>query len=431
MENVNAPVLKKIGKYEVVRELGRGATCTVYLANDPFVKRQVAIKLINPDALRHPIYGKLYRKQLFTEAALAGKLIYPHIVAIYDAVLGEDESYIVMEYVSGGTLERYTHVDNLMPLDRLMEIIFKCCRALSFANSFGVIHRDIKPANIMLGGSDNIKISDFGAALIPQGDTTQVTGIGSLAYMSPEQLREEKLSHQTDIFSLGVVMYELLTGKRPFNGATNASMIYQILNIDPPSPSTFRPEIPPGLEKIVVRATQKELSARYQNWEEFAQDLANIGDIPSSKAEIAVSEQFNTLKKQAFFKDFNDVELWEVLRISAWSRLPPKAVMIREGNEGDSFYVLASGEAKVTKGKKLLNTLKSGDCFGEMAYLSRRAAPRTASVEAVTEVTVIKIEAASLDQASENCQLAFNKAFLRILVERLTQASAKLSQVLS
>jgi serine/threonine protein kinase len=157
--------MHKIGKYEIVRELGKGATSVVYEAVDPFQERNVAIKVVHSEALGNKDHGRRYRKLFLTEASLAGKLAHPHIVAIYDAVADDEASYIVMEYVDGTTLEQYARVDSLLPVQRIVEIIFKCARALDYAARHGVIHRDIKPANILLSGESEIKISDFGAAL--------------------------------------------------------------------------------------------------------------------------------------------------------------------------------------------------------------------------------------------------------------------------
>ena len=180
------------------------------------------------------------------EASLAGKLQHPHIIQIHDAVIDDKDAYVVMEYVPGGTLEAFTKADNLLPFERLIEIIFKCTRALDYAYLHGVTHRDIKPANILLttpGGQD-IKISDFGAALLTASETTQVSGFGSPAYMSPEQVREMPVDHRTDIYSLGVVMYQLLTGRLPFDATTNVNMVYQIAHHVAPPPFSIRPEIP-------------------------------------------------------------------------------------------------------------------------------------------------------------------------------------------
>ncbi|MCW5603122.1 MAG: serine/threonine protein kinase [Burkholderiales bacterium] len=183
------PETRRIGKYEIIREIGRGATSTVYKAYDPFQDREVAVKAVFPEVLGDEEHGRRYRKLFVTEASLAGRLSHPHIVAIYDAAADEDASYIVMEYVDGSTLEQYARVDHLLPLSRVLEIIYKCARALDYAAREGVIHRDIKPANILLAGESDIKVSDFGAALNATSDSTQITGVGSPAYMSPEQVR--------------------------------------------------------------------------------------------------------------------------------------------------------------------------------------------------------------------------------------------------
>src|SRR6185503_2529422 len=150
-----------IGKFEVIREIGKGATSAVYQAYDPFQNRQVAIKVVLPEALGDKEHGKRYRKLFVTEASLAGKLSHPHIVAIFDAVADDEASYIVMEYVDGNTLEQYSRHDSLLPIPRIVEIVYKCARALEYASRQGVTHRDIKPANILLAGETDIKISDF------------------------------------------------------------------------------------------------------------------------------------------------------------------------------------------------------------------------------------------------------------------------------
>jgi len=267
---------KKIGKYEVIREIGKGATSAVFEALDPFVNRRVAIKVVFPEALGDKEHGKRYRKLFVTEASLAGKLSHPHIATIYDAVADEDGSYIVMEYVEGTTLEQYARAENLLPLPKVIEIIFKCCKALDYAARQGVIHRDIKPANILLRGENDIKITDFGAALNLSTETTQISGIGSPAYMSPEQVREQPLTQQTDIFSLAVVLYQLRTGRLPFQANNNYSMIYQIINAEPSPPSQVRPEITPQLDAVVMKGLKKSTAERYKSWEEFSHDLVNV-----------------------------------------------------------------------------------------------------------------------------------------------------------
>ena len=422
--------MEKIGKYQVVRKLGEGATSEVHLCHDPFANRDVAIKVVFPNSLTDVENRNLFKKLFITEASLAGKLTHPHIVQIYDAVLDEGLSYVVMEYVDGGTLEPHCNPKNLLPVERIVEIIFKCSRALDFANHAGVIHRDIKPANILLRGDPDIKISDFGSALIPTSMVTQVSGIGSPAYMSPQQIKEHPLTLQTDIYSLGVVMYQLLTGQLPFQASNNFSMMYQITNVEPLPPASLRPEIPPAVDWIVRKAMQKELEQRYQNWDEFSNDLAAVisrEQAVRQKEAFADSEKFNILRGLPFFSPFSDAELWEVMRISSWEFCKPGRALMLDGQTGDFFCLLASGEVKVIKHGKLLNILSTGECFGEMAYISRATGSvRSADVVTMSEARVITIHNADLDRASDVCRHKFDRAFMAILVDRLTLSNTRL-----
>ena len=425
-------MIDHIGKYAVRSLLGEGATSEVYLCHDTFNDRDVAIKAVFANRLKDADGVNLTRKLFITEASLAGKLQHPHIVQIYDAVVGDDMSYIVMEYVNGGTLERFCDPQKLLPIDKVVEIIFKCTRALDFAHKLGITHRDIKPANILLTGETDIKISDFGAALLATGDQTQVAGIGSPAYMSPQQIKEHPLNHQTDIYSLGVVMYQLLTGQLPFQASNNFSMMYQITNVEPPLPSSFRKEIPLSVDKIVRKAMQKDLERRYQTWGEFSFDLAEAfrsEQLSNRSQEVADSEKFNTMRAMPFFNDFSDAELWEVMRISSWENLPAETVIMQDGDPGDFFCILASGEVKVTKRKKLLNVLTPGECFGEMAYLSKTGNERGADVATMSDSRIIRIKTEDLDRASDACRHRFDRAFMSILVERLSLANTRLTAV--
>ena len=424
--------MNQIGKYEVIKKLGDGATSEVFLCHDPFNNRDVAVKVVFEERLHDIEGGELTKRLFITEASLAGKLVHPHIAQIYDAVVDDRMNYIVMEYVPGGTLERFCDRTTLMPIDKIVEIIFKCTRALDFANQLGVTHRDIKPANILLAGETDIKISDFGAALMTSTDQTQVTGIGSPAYMSPQQIKEQPLDHQTDIYSLGVVMYQLLTGVLPFQASNNFSMMYQITNVEPPLPSSYRQEIPLAVDRIVRKAMQKELDRRYATWGEFSFDLAEAfrsEHLAVHTQEVADTEKFNTMRALSFFADFTDAELWEVMRISNWANLPEDTVIMKDGEPGDFFCVLALGEIKVTKRKKLLNVLTPGECFGEMAYLARTGNERTADVSTMSDSQVIKIRIEDLEKASDTCRHRFDRAFMGILVERLDLANTRLIAV--
>ena len=426
--------MDKIGKYELVREIGRGATATVYLGNDPFAQREVAIKVAFPEILKNPERGKLYTHLFLNEASLVGKLAHPHIVQIFDAVVAEDLCYIVMEYVDGGTLEDYCAPGKLLPIERVVEIIFKCTRALDFANRIGITHRDIKPANILFSGtnpnSGEIKISDFGAAIIDSTVRTQVSGIGSPAYMSPQQVQELPLDHQTDIYSLGIVMYQLLTGQLPFQASTSYNIVFQIINTEPTPPSVLRKKIPVVLDTIVARAMSKRTEDRYQTWEQFGHDLAQAfrnKQLKAPKQDFSESEKFNTLRELPFFADFSDIELWEVLRFSSWRSVLPGETVIREGTSGDYFCFVAEGELKVTRNGRILNLLTSGECFGEMAVISKSAQTRSADVVALIASKIVTVKGEALQHASEACRMHFYQAFLEVLSGRLLMANARLT----
>jgi serine/threonine protein kinase len=421
-------VPERIGKYPVLRELGQGATSRVFHARDAFANRDVAIKVFVPPSTTDANALRRFQRVFLNESSLAGKLNHPHIAGIFDAVTEERYAYLVMEYVAGGTLEQYCHADTLLPLEKAVEVIFKCNRALDYAFQHGVIHRDIKPANILVSQGTDIKLSDFGTALQECNTLTQLSGVGSPAYMSPEQIREEQLTHHTDIYSLGVVIYQLITGRLPFLGTNTASLTYQILNHDPTPVRTLRPDVSETLERIVMRCLEKKREARYRSWIDLAKDLAGAFQaLQVGASSITDTEKFNSAKRLDFFRDFDDVQLWEVVRIATWRAVARDAIVLREGDSGDSFFIVGRGEVEVSRAGTYLNTLYTGNCFGEMLYFSESVTQRTTTIRAVTDGMVVEIRAAALSQASQGCQNQFNKAFVRILIDRISQAHAKLA----
>lgn len=425
---MNDRVPVRIGKYPVVRELGRGATSRVYLGRDPFAHRDVAIKVVRAEAEVDTETRRRFDRVFLNEAALVGRLVHPHIMQILDADATEEYSYIVMEYIQGPTLEQYCDIARLLPVERVVEIAFKCSLALDFAHRHGVIHRDIKPANILITAANDIKISDFGAAKLDCADHTLLQGIGSPAYMSPEQVLEKELSQQTDIYSLGVVMFQMLTGRLPFVASNRASLLYQIVHIDPAPPSVHRADLPRALDAVVMKAMAKDIKQRFQGWGEFSRAMTQTYrhlELPA--ASITETQKFDTIKSLAFFRDLRDVEIWEVLRIGSWRRHPAQKTVIKEGEVGESFFVIAEGEARVSKAGNPLDILHPGDCFGELLYFEESRARRITTITASSTLTVIEIKAQALQQASDALQKQINKAFLRILIDRLTWANSRLS----
>jgi serine/threonine protein kinase len=226
-------------------------------------------------------------------------------------------------------------------------------------------------------------------------------------------------------------MYRLLTGKLPFDAANNFSMIYQIMNIEPPPPSAFRPEIPATLDAIVARAMCKDAAHRYRTWDEFARDLVTFisYNVPQQE-EIFDTEKFDTLRGLSFFKNFSDVELWEVLRISEWNKLGKDERIITEGDEGKNFYIVANGTVRIVKQGRLISLVHKGDCFGEMAHLSGGNSRRTTDVISKGDITLIEIDPDVLFKSSAGCRYQFNEAFLKMLAKRLAVANTRISHLL-
>jgi serine/threonine protein kinase len=416
----------QVGKYDIQRALGKGATGTVYLAKDTFTGKEVALKTIEPEVFRDPEFGTVYRSQFLNEASLAGKLRHPHIVSILDAVVGEDSGHIAMELVMGGDLSQHAKPGTLLPVPDVLQIAFKCCGALDYAAKEGIVHRDIKPANIMIAGGTEIKIADFGAAVLKKSQVMQTAALGSPYYMSPEQVQGKPLTFHSDIYSLGVVIYELLTGTRPFLAENIDALIAKILKSDAVPPSELRPGLPKALDLVVLRALKKDPVQRYRTWPEFAVELSKVGELVLPADSIPDSEKYVTLKKVAMLAPLADSELWELARAGKWSRIPKGKSVVQEEQRGRSFFFLAKGEAKVIKNKKLLNMVNGGECFGEMAYIGGGEQPRHATVEAMSELLLAEFEPAALEKMSLGAQLHLTRALVRNVTDRLALANVRL-----
>ncbi len=418
----------QIGKYDIRKQLGRGATGTVYLAVDTFSGKEVALKVIEPEVFKDPEFGSVYRSQFLNEASLAGKLKHPHIVAILDAVVQEDSGHIAMEVVSGGDLSQHVTADTLLPVADVLQIGFKCCGALAYAFNEGIVHRDIKPANIMIAQGTDVKIADFGAALLRKAQAVQTASIGSPYYMSPEQLEEAPLTHHSDMYCLGVVMYELLTGQRPFMADSLQMLVEKILHQQPAPPSSVRPSLPKEIDRVVLRALGKKPEFRYETWAEFALALSDVGKLVLPPEAIMDSEKYVSLKRVEMLENLSDAELWELTQAGRWTRIAAKQAIIRENEPGKSFFFLAQGQVKVTLGGHLLNTIGEGESFGEMAYIRGGVMPRHATVESMTGILLAEFEPEALDLMSLGAQLQLTRALVRNLVDRLELANARLAK---
>ena len=415
-----AEMPRKIGKYVIINKIGKGSTGTVYLSHDPYYRRDVAIKVYNIEEDADADRARVSRKMFFNEAHMVGMLQHPNIMPIYDAGEENGKYYVVTEHIQGArTLSSYCRPDNLLRVDDVVEIIYKCAKALHYAHSRGVIHRDIKPSNIMLTVDNDVRIIDFGIAICTDSDISRIEGIaGSPSYMSPEQVQSEELTSRSDIYSIGAVLYELLTGFRPFRADNLSKLLHQIVYATPPPIHTYRNDLPEELENVVAMCLQKDPDKRCPNGTAMAADLTRVHKALRTKyGSLDNREHFDLLRTLTFFHEFSHAEIWEVLRASDWHEYKDAEDIVREGEMDDRFYIIVAGQADVEANGKKLGVLSNGDCFGETSYV--RGAKRTASIRANGNVTILRVSSTLMEQVSSACQLRFNKVFLRALITRL------------
>jgi serine/threonine protein kinase len=416
---------ERIGKYYVVHEVGRGSTGTVYLSHDPFYGRDVAIKLYHATS-GDDAEGRNARRMFMGEAKMVGKLQHPNIVPIFDAGEEEGRRYVVTEHVHGArTLAAYCRQGSLLPVDQVVSIMYKCAKALHYAHSRGVVHRDIKPSNILLTQDGDVRIVDFGIALVADSDVSRLEGVaGSPAYMSPEQVQGLELDARSDLYSLGAVMYEMLCGQRPFRAGALGKLLRQVVQSEPESLRSVRPEISEELESVVHRALRKEPGDRFGTGAEFAAELTRVHQkLRVAQSHIDDEERFAVLRKLRFFHDFSHSEIREVMRASVWTEYQAGEPVVRPGDVDDRFYIVVSGTVRIARAGEVVGRVQSGGCFGEAAY--SEGSRRDTVADAENAVTILKLTATLLEQASISCQLRFNKTFLRELIGRLQRGPVR------
>lgn len=427
----------QIGKYPVLRKLGEGATSDVYLCRDEFQGRDVAIKLVRPGVAADAAAHRYSERFFAAEAALVGRLEHPNVVKIYDAVSEPGNQYLVMEYVPGTTLRPYCRADKLLPLELIVEIGFKCAMALGYVYRQGLIHRDVKPANVLTvlqqDTITDVKISDFGSALNLASDVTQVYRVGSLAYMSPEQLDGSTLDSRADMYSLGAVLYHLIAGRPPFDAQIQSAMMHQIYHGTPAPLVGLREGVGTAMDDVIQRALSKNPQERYADWDAFAQALSGLivnQQVPRGQLQgVLDSERFNLLRSLEFFSHFGDVELWEVVHRAKWQRFPFGHALYRRGEEGRNFFIIAQGEVEVYRGGDKVATLGAGTSVGEMAYLAPSDELRRHSADVVVSqpATTISFSPDTLGQVGPACRHLFDDAFIKVLVRRLHAAHEALA----
>ncbi|MGD9388212.1 MAG: serine/threonine-protein kinase [Gammaproteobacteria bacterium] len=413
---------EKIGKYDIVREVGRGSSGVVYLSHDPFYGRDVAIKLYSETGSQDSREEEAARKMFFNEARLVGRLQHPNILPVYDAGEEDGRRYVVMEHVQGArTLSTYCHEENLLPIEEVVRLVFGAARALHYAHTRGIVHRDIKPSNIMLNADNEVRIIDFGIALWSDAEVSSIRGVaGSPSYMSPEQVRAEEVTPRSDLYSLGAVTYELLTGRRPFKAANLAKLLHQIVFATPQPIHRLRPEVPEDLEELVWRAMRKKPADRHASGLELAAALTRVHQaMRSTRNLVDERDRVAILRGLRFFHDFSHTEIRELIKAAEWREYGPRQDIIRQGDMDDRFYVIVSGEVFVEVDGKRVGRLEAGDCFGESSVVPN--ARRQATIRSSGPVTVLQVSSTLLETLSAACQLRFNRTFLKNLIGRLQE----------
>jgi hypothetical protein len=416
----------QIGKYRVIRRLGEGATSEVFLCHDAFHERSVAVKRVRASALTDVTDGHYYERFFAAEAALVGRLHHP------------TEPYLVMEHVPGSTLRDNCRPDALISLEQIVELGFKCAMALGYVFREGLIHRDVKPANLLTvlnaeGAITDVKVSDFGSVFNTRADSTQVYRVGSLAYMSPEQLDGSNLDSRADIYSLGAVLYHLVAGRPVFEVANQSAMMNLIYHQMPAPLGGLRAGVGAALESVIARALAKKPDDRYASWDEFAQALSGLivnHQVPRGQLQgVLDSERFNLLRTLEFFAGFGDVELWEVVHRARWQRFNFGHALYRRGEEGRTFHIIANGEVEVYRDGERVAQLGTGTSVGEMVYLAPNPELRRHSTDVVVSqaCTTISFTPESLAQLGASCKHLFDQAFIGVLVRRLHAAHEALA----
>ena len=426
---------ERIGKYKLIREVGRGATATVYLAEHPQYPENVALKLIRFDDKSKDTakWNRRLLKLLRAEMDVSRRLDHPNIIKVFDTTVEKDYAYLVMEYFPGTTLEHYCSFQNLLPLHRTIGMVFKCAMALDYAYRQGIVHRDIKPANILVDEHDNVKITDFGLALNiskkSASDSTFIMGVGSPAYMSPEQIKSYPLNQKTDLFSLGVVLFHMLTGRLPFRAKNPAQLIYKIINTEPPLVSQINSELPEQLDQVIRKALEKDLYSRYKNGADFAKDLSAVRyKILDDTSAPIDNTRYSILRKMPFFTEFEDVEIWEILRFSRWRKSDSNTLLMREGDSDQRFGIVIDGRVEVSVDGQRVSEVSYGEVFGELAYLDEQDNKHMYTVVTTTTTTYLELNPAALSLATDECQDAFRRRLVTVVARRLGSAYRELAK---
>ncbi len=428
---MNSPqkIPKRIGKYQVIERLANGTMGVVYEGYDPIAERPVAIKVSLAEHIKDKQQQRRFNELFVREAKTASLLHHPNILEIYDCGIDQGRYYIVMELVRHArTIKDFISDEELLKPEEAVDMIIQCAEGLKYAHLQGIIHRDIKPANLLVTEDKKVKIADFSIAFVeqPDFDMTMPTGfVGSPRYMSPEQVQEDVITSQSDLYSLGVVMFELLTGKHPFEAESFSRLIYKVVNEDPPDPLSIKPDLPEKLATYMRHALIKDPEKRFQSASEMIKYLKRVfpgtghsseQNIMTTPLEVQLSDNksFKQFRPLSLFASLSEAELRTVSQYCEWLEFKDGEQIINHGYPIDALYFLLEGELSDQQ-------IKKGECFGEISFLSEETS--LTAVHAVGKVRVLKIKRESLDQLPDICQLKLYKALSKKMAENLNDQS--------
>ncbi len=429
MDELREPThVKRIKRYDIIRRVGEGGMGKVYLGMDRIIRRPVALKLFSMESL--PSEGTARDRiirDFFLEIQTAGALLHPNIVVIHDVGKKGDVLYMVMEFVYGKTLLEYQRHSPL-GIRKSVETIYELALALDYAHSRGVVHRDIKPENIMISSQGVPKITDFGIARFRKhlkGHRPSV--VGSSRFMAPEQVLRREQDHRVDIYQLGIVLFELLTGQIPFKSGSTEETLTRVCTEPLPPPGRINPEVPEELDRIVARCVEKSATKRFSSARKLADALAQYLRTGKHPEIAADPELVSRLKRFEIFSLFTDREVEELVQVAEFVTCSAGDQIVKENENDSNFFVLIEGNAKVVKKSKVLSNFAPGSCFGQIGAFARQK--RSAGVTAQEDCKLLQINALLFKELDPLLQLKMLHIVLRNLASLVISLDSEIEHL--
>lgn len=434
-----------LGRYRLVKLIGKGGMAKIFHATDDLIGRDVAVKVTNTSEMSG---GKAdtqaVMNQFSMEMQISGQLSHHNFVTIYDAGMQGVMCYLVMELLDGITLDKYiqSKTDATLDMRQKLDILVQVARALHFAHQRGITHRDIKPSNIMRLPNGQAKVMDFGVASVSPGSTIRITegtrlqgSGGTPYYMSPEQINKRPIDGRSDLFSLAVTAYELLTAKRPFKAESVQALYDKILNSEPVPIQEHEPSIPEKVASLIRKSLSKDPALRQSSCLSFAEQLDEIINRSFFEADgsLITQETLSTLRKyrESFplFYDMDNAQLYKLLQVCQVRKHNVGDTIFHEGEVAREMFLVMSGQIRIVRimlnaGPLTLHMLRRGDIFGEMGIID--GGPRSATAVAETECQTLVLHQVSLLKCDDNTAAKLHRNLASILSSKLRLTSAKL-----